>query len=339
MTWPQDAWALRSELISHSPYLSEAVLLETAERNILPQAMLLEVCLANPEGTRSEQLMRYLEYEMINPLPQYMLELIRANWNTETVRTLMEGSLAFYGENMAFKSDLLLTDMMLDSNIRVEDINTLLTRRGTLSDRYQLIENYIDSAEFTKAENLYDSIPLVYTLKPYLEAEHADYLTYFNLRKNIKQAERSIGELEGSEFEILEGLANTGTGRASTMASNILCFFYDICRDIPVDNGGANASPKMATKPNKIANSQNSIQVFPNPAQNFATFQWKLLNLTENTILIIKDLAGRTINTELINEKQNHWLWDTREIANGLYLYEVMDGNKTLLNGKIVINK
>jgi hypothetical protein len=50
-SWPQDAWDLREYLLSRSPYLSVEVLYEMVERNIMPDAMVTEICIANPDGT------------------------------------------------------------------------------------------------------------------------------------------------------------------------------------------------------------------------------------------------------------------------------------------------
>ena len=52
--WSSDAWSLRNNLMQESPYLSTEALLTAAAENLLPNAMLLEVLLANPDATTKQ---------------------------------------------------------------------------------------------------------------------------------------------------------------------------------------------------------------------------------------------------------------------------------------------
>ncbi len=74
-TWNDNAWTLRNNLLAESPYLSNEVLRQTGEENILPQAMYLEIILANPEASREREFLEFLQYELANPLPTYMIKL------------------------------------------------------------------------------------------------------------------------------------------------------------------------------------------------------------------------------------------------------------------------
>lgn len=59
--WPQDAWDLRAYLLSKSPYLTTGVLKDLNAQNKLPQAMFVEVCIANPDATKAEGFTKWLE--------------------------------------------------------------------------------------------------------------------------------------------------------------------------------------------------------------------------------------------------------------------------------------
>ncbi|MDR1345896.1 MAG: hypothetical protein LBK03_04250, partial [Bacteroidales bacterium] len=51
--WKDDVWKMRQELSEISPFVDEKVLRELAMNNLLPQALLLEICLANPDATKN----------------------------------------------------------------------------------------------------------------------------------------------------------------------------------------------------------------------------------------------------------------------------------------------
>jgi len=59
----------------------------------LPQALYLEICLANPDATKNNDFLIFLQDETANPLPDYMIALIESSWNNKTLRTDMENAL------------------------------------------------------------------------------------------------------------------------------------------------------------------------------------------------------------------------------------------------------
>ncbi|MDR1345820.1 MAG: hypothetical protein LBK03_03860, partial [Bacteroidales bacterium] len=64
--WKDDVWKMRQELIEKSPFVDEKVLREIAEQNLLPQALLLEICLANPDATKNPDFIYFLQYKIKN---------------------------------------------------------------------------------------------------------------------------------------------------------------------------------------------------------------------------------------------------------------------------------
>lgn len=59
---PDDMWALRSQLLGHSPHLSQEVLRALADRvDIFPDEVLLEILSANPDELNKDTLISYLE--------------------------------------------------------------------------------------------------------------------------------------------------------------------------------------------------------------------------------------------------------------------------------------
>lgn len=58
--WSNDAWQLHNELMNLSPNLSSEVLLHAASKDILPPALLYEVCANNIRSSRSPQMLENL---------------------------------------------------------------------------------------------------------------------------------------------------------------------------------------------------------------------------------------------------------------------------------------
>ena len=341
MSWPKDAWELRAELLSKSPYLKEDVLREMAKKGILPQAMVLEICLANPDGTRNKEFIDFLGEKIPNPLPQYMLDLIVANWDAKTVLTLLEGSLADVSSKMAVISNLLISNCMLDSIINKDEARSWLLRRGNISDYYSVAESYIESNNFDNALNYANQIPDLFKLSKEQQAEHLNFKNYVEFRGSIAESGKNIMQLKDNDIETLQQIANNNTGRSSVLAQNILCFGYQLCVDyLPADGKGGQLK---FTKPQKTAKevinaAYNKITATPNPADVYVAFTWELPLLESDAILIITDVNGKSIEQKTINTKNGQWIWDTRTIKKGIYFYEIKTDNERLGNGKIVIN-
>ncbi|MEZ4850453.1 MAG: hypothetical protein R3B93_17950 [Bacteroidia bacterium] len=70
------------------------------------------------------------------------------------------------------------------------------------------------------------------------------------------------------------------------------------------------------------------------------TFTITPILLLFNKILLHQPINGREISSRLISSLEGQWIWDTRSIGNGIYLYELRDEDGEILNqGKIVIQK
>jgi len=274
-------------------------------------------------------------------LPEYMLDLIVANWEAETARTLLEASLADIGHKMSITADLLIHNALVDSIQQINEARSWMARRGSLTDYYSLAESFLATNDFTTAKFYLNQIPTQFNLTDEQYAEYNNFVDYINFRESIALKGKNIMQLEGSELDQLRQIADLYLGKASVMAQNILCFGYQICYD--------NSNPLEYThlkfgKP-KISVSQifneayNDVEVMPNPATVYTSFIWNLPLLKSTAEIRVFDLNAKIILNKVINIKQGQLVWDTRTIKNGVYFYEVLSENQQLSKGKIIINK
>ncbi|NVN96484.1 MAG: T9SS type A sorting domain-containing protein [Bacteroidetes bacterium] len=89
---------------------------------------------------------------------------------------------------------------------------------------------------------------------------------------------------------------------------------------------------------NEVEKEKKELKVFPNPAKDYVTFIWELPLLKDNAELIITDISGKSITQKTIATKRGQWVWDTRTINKGIYLYEIKTNTERFGNGKVVIN-
>lgn len=341
-TWPSKAWELRSSLISLSPYLSTKSIMTAAETNILPQAMLLEVCLANPDATKSDEFIAFLQYKIANPLPEYMLDLIRANWELKTPRTILESNIASYRSNKNTIINQLITNEMLKEERNITNIRSLWENRNSIEDIYALVDSYIDENKIQEATTLFNTIPNRTDWNESEVIEYESYMYYLAFRSELVNKEKTIAQLNNNEIEELHAFALQYQGTsASTRAFNVLCFFYQICAEITEqeENKQIQSKPLPSSQDAAeiIKKEYNQIHVFPNPASTYTTFDWTLPLFQNNAVLTISDVTGKIIVQHNITTTAGQWLWDTRNIASGVYFYEIKDQTGQLSSGKVII--
>lgn len=340
--WTQGAWDLRNDLMSQSPYVSSEVLMEVAEGDQLPHAMLLEVCLANPDATREGEFIDFIETGISNPMPSYMIDMIVASWGEITARTLLQSGLGYYGRERSVAANILLADLKSDSLDHTADIRYWLNRRGEMSDHYALVESYISTNQFDSALIVLNAVPDSFDIAdiPFLSQTQADFQTYLKFREDLNDDNRSIMELDSLEIMDLQNLAYGSNNRVAGLADNILCFGYGICKDRTAsDSTGSTsrrANPFM--DPQEFIKTQYyQLKVYPNPASEYATFEWDLVDLESQTSLIILDASGRIVRQIPIDAMKGQWIWDTRTIPTGLYLYELRNQDELLSQGKLAV--
>ena len=338
--WSDDVWDLRTELLGKSPFLSQEAILSVAEENLLPPALLLEICIANPDATKDKGFLDKLRYEIPTPLPEYMINLIIASWEEKTLRTEMEEELATFktykDEYQNYKTEFLLSDTIYNYTNIINHLGT----RGSYSDYLSMAEIAINQDDFDQA-NLYLDILESNSEKLSEEEalEIASFREYISIRESILLDTTTIYNLDSTQIAALELYASSNNYRGAILARNILCFLYDICiDDVP-------APPKMLRIGSNGNNSQNStpfiasVKVMPNPAHEYASFIWDMKSFDKSSILYIFDQNGKIVVTQPIDTKQGQWVWNIKNVPNGVYVYTLKSKQLILYSGKIIVNK
>ncbi|MEZ4827987.1 MAG: T9SS type A sorting domain-containing protein [Bacteroidia bacterium] len=118
------------------------------------------------------------------------------------------------------------------------------------------------------------------------------------------------------------------------------CLLLPGAMSFAADNNNARrANPRLNAR-DLIRSEYYKLKVYPNPAGLYATFEWDLIHLDGEVGLRILDTYCRELAQYLITTQKDQWLWDTREMPDGIYLYELRtEAQEVLAQGKIVVQK
>jgi len=334
MTIPSEAQMLRDELMAEAPYLSEEAIRDAASTGILTDALLLEICLANPDATRNEGFLDYVEYEIPDPLPSNMVQLIYLNWDAETPRTLIENQLANLSAQLGRTASQLLHIYELDTIVQTDSIESLLNSKKTMTSLYQLAELKVQEGQFSGAINKLNNLEGLYELDEAQQAEHTNFKNYVNFRANLVTEGIDYMQLTTYKLEELRGYASAGTGRSSALAQNILCFGYGECMwEAPAAQGRKKAKRVYdLTVDAKLVNS--SVLIAPNPATEIIQLSLTGIEDFAQVELQIINAEGKLIKSLRITASET--TVNVAELAKGSYSYLILQQQSKIAEGKLI---
>lgn len=253
----------------------------------------------------------------------------------------MRDTLTSLSCTMAEISDNVLKELLMDttqqparSGNNLEMVRNWQRRINTPVAKYDLVETNYQMGDYETAAFVLNKIPDWFELDEEAEAEHENYIAFFNFKNGIRLSGRNWSQLTEDEIAQLQILAENSTGRSSSMAKGVLCFFYDICYDF--EEEPSRGSSDFTTISENIAEISNII-VYPNPTNDIIYFEWTETE-AGNVSIQIYNMMGQLVQT--LSEKaatkgKQHFEINLKGQPNGIYYYKVETGTQSV-NGKIV---
>lgn len=344
LSWDKTAWEIRDQLMAKSPYLSPDVIMEVAEKNILPQAMLLEICLANPDATRKGDMLYILRYKIPNPMPEYMCDLIVASWEGETFRTHLEASLANAALDLEYTARQLIALYLEDSTMNNcnDSIIYVLERLPNIEAVYEIADIYAGMYQFETALGKIAELEEDKLSEKEREEMYA-MLIWHEFLRNYSEKEDREELLSPQEIDFLQELSQTNT-KASDRVKSLLYYYSGCSYNYHVEPEFPEFIKPKALKntrnPQDVLNElYNKVSVHPNPAETYTTFSYDFQAEIKNSLLQIYDNGGKLILSTPLSGNVGHYLWDTRGTSSGTYTYIIISNERKVNSGKVVVKK
>lgn len=339
-SWPDDMWELREELLGLSPYLSTDVLKTAADKTeVLPESILFEILAANPDELKKEELMAYLENKE-EPLPDYMISILRQLADGETAKTIMLNDMARYNRQKSRIARQMLVSLPFEAEADAAEYRLWLSRLEGMHNDRKIVASLIAEGKTTDALALANLFPELYALENQALNEHEYYMDMLSLDIDLKSENRSPAQLNSSEMALVEQIAQNSQSYAGAQARGLLEHFYGLhfceCANTIVDE---NKSMDSHIEQDDFAKAMGlNIKTEPNPASSWVAFNYQLPLGSEHAELLIKALDGKHIAQFRLSSEQGQEVWDSRNIKAGTYIYELVCG-ELKQTGKIIIVK
>jgi len=337
-SWPSEAWELRQYLLSKSPYLSTEVLKEMMLKNTLPQAMVLEMCLANPEATKKDGFIKWAEYEVPNPLPSYMIDLIAGSWAPKTFRMQLEAQMGQHHADMSATADILQDALRSDEEeVHPAEALAVWQQLPNFGARYGEVAARLRLKDFTGARAVLDNLQNAYPMKEDRIVERDRALWYVGQLEALHGTGREVPQLTEAEVTQWQAFALAAGDIPGTWAGNVLCFFHEVC----IGRGGGptvgNKSLRPTVQHAAGIEQAPALALLPNPASTWVTLAHELTGPVQNAYARILDARGRQLASLTIAAAKGQQVWDTRQVPAGVYTVELFNNGQRVETKRLIV--
>jgi hypothetical protein len=326
--FPNEAQQMRNGLMQEAPYLSQEALMDAANTGILTDALLLEICLANPEATYGEEFLNFVEYEIPNPLPSNFITLIYQNWDTETTRTIIENQLSVLNDDLGLMGKNILNYYVEDTLDWTDSIENMIASKKNLPSKYDLVELAASQNNYTLANSRLTAIGNNYELNDAQWEEHNNLVAYITFRENKFNAGTNMMQLQANDLTELSAIANALPGRTAALARSVLCFGYQECESNfpqePLGRKKKSYAQRTYDFENDLELSSRAesrgdkLAVYPNPTKSNFTIQMNEFDENANYLIELRSLDGKLLKEQvMLNQKLE---LSTNSLAAGSYL-------------------
>lgn len=339
---PPEATNVFNEMMETSPYLSDSVVGAAIEKeNVVPDAMLRDVMVANPHSAKSEKLIEKLD-NRYTPLPEYMKSQIMTSRSQVSLKEKLESKLNKYRlEKKRVFSGLMHHYMDSDSITGWRDsITNLLANDNDLQSKYRLAMWQLHNREFTQSVNTMNSIPGMFDLQGDLLTVYNDMVSLHSILSDMLSSDSCSFALTSSQAQQLTTLAQA-SAPASGYARNILIMTGNLVYTEPIQVPDRLKSSKADNTYEKEFNVDvpSVLEVYPNPATGYFVLGYQLDSVRTDAIVEIRNTIGELINTIPVTNEIDKQMINTDTWQAGIYIITLKQKGDIIESAKLTLMK
>ena len=337
---PDQSLELYQDLLGTSPYLSDTVLESAvAKEDVLPNAMITDVLVANPQAAKNEEILNALE-ERINPLSDSSWNEIIKGVDTVAARERLESQLADWIATKERCTNELLAICLADSN-KARGRDSLISLLGTdpvLTSQYKLVNYYIDAQDFPAAESLLEQISAHYSLDEAGVETNQRYLSLLPLLEQLYNDTSGFTLPDSVQQVVLTGIAQNEVDFPGALARDILIFAGLTDYREPVLTNITLKSGKRYHKENKTTVSSSFLKIYPNPCRSYTTIEYDIKSTGNSSLKIsLLNMENRILLTRQLMKTAGCLILPVKGWNPGIYFVKLELDGKCLEARRIVV--
>ena len=332
---------LRDQLLGASPYLSDTVMVNAAEKeDVLPNSVITEILSENPQSAKAENVLNTLNARN-NPPNNNQMAAIHANDTVIGHKESLENKRDFYAGKKTQEVYRLIRMFENDTTITAKNdsLETALAYINTPSSMYQQAFCRHNKGDSTGVISILNNIPSEFDLNG-AESDYHDYFEdYFNILLTLQTQQKSFCEADSTQKTVLYNIMNNTGGQLQAFTRNLLIYndglsYYEPY--IEVDTG----TLKTAIAHNSVVYTnwpQNAtFKLYPNPAREYISLEYNTDIGTADAVIEIVDIQGKHIETFRLHGTRGVKIIDLRHWKTGTYIIRLSVNGKTIQSEKFV---
>ena len=210
-----------------------------------------------------------------------MTELLREIANGTTARTALESQMAkTEREYLLAAGDIIRSNLNSEESDN-EELRLWLGNMNDMASDRLAVASYIQEGDFVNAIALAETLPNVYGLQGEDLEEHNDYMSLIRLYETLDETGRNTMQLTEEETELVEDIAENGSGASQSMAFSILAenngtaVTRVTCPTLPTISG-ASKRGNVNMKQDMATALGMKVSMAPNPATSWTEVEFTL---------------------------------------------------------------
>lgn len=336
---PDETLQIHNLLLNISPFLSDTVIRAVIENeDVLPNAIVRNVLLANPQSGKSFDLINRLK-SRVDTMPDYMIDEIIQASNWLGAKELLEKELNQHKTNFRksistvekyFQSDTLFISNSLDSLL------ILWNEQSFLDCKYKAAFLYLRKNNFIESNNILYSVESTFDLS---DVEYRLHRSYSDLINILFKIQNDSTELDSINKEVLFTLAENFRSLPSTYAMNLLInsneFYYREPLYFP-----DYTKTTIINKPFfKYEDIKQFVNIYPNPCNDYIIVDYDLSQFSGILKLTIKDIISNNVYNTTLQNGRTQRIISLNNYKAGVYVLSITEGNNIIESSKLILLK
>lgn len=342
---PPESLQIRQDLLDQSPYLSDTVMKSAINKeNVLPNEMIRDVLVANPQAAKSDNVLGELNTRFI-PMPDPMMDEIMNGKDSLSNKEALEAELSLYKLDRQYSFDELVRYYKTDTinpEASHDSLMALLSHEQYPETQYMLAFEYSYMGDWNNVNNVLDYVSNNLHLSYAEMKQHEDYVLYFGFLRTLSDQGRNIYQLSTVDITGIQQLVAGASEPIKTYAQNILegnglLKYYEPIL-LPENLKSKPEKNSIKTRPFSV---NDRLRVFPNPARQYVIVEYNLsqeLSGKQDQILFLVSTSdGKIIENKVLSKTQDQLLVNTTNYSPGIYLFSIQLAGKILNTRKVTV--
>ena len=333
--YSSNTWIERQKLLDISPFVSDSVLYAVANNTtVFPHPVAMDIFLANPNVLSDKTFIKYLE-EKSDPMPEYMIDILKDAGNQTTARTILENEMRSQQSIYMDAAQKIMRARTDDSTYTFLDQLEELKQWRNLPTEYELIEYYMEMGDYQTALDRYENIPAICDLSKNAKADYELYYSWLNLRRAIHDDNAHMDSLPRAFVAELQLLAEDNpysyAGNSAMIVLNEYCggAYYNVAY-APME-----AAIEKSIRRKVKAVELQLMQVYPVPTNNLLNIKLDLPSEPkQKCIITIADATGKLMQNIVVSNPDQFFTLDLTQWKAGMYQVSLFTDGRLIQSKK-----